>query len=393
MYKRILLYISCFIAFSNSLCVSLHMPQIIYYGWFMLIGLICFNGKFMRINYTMILFLIACLLSIIVNKIPSIFKSEFRLISFFIMTFAIGPINESLKSCEFKLDLFRLLNKIIFYGTIVSFLGYLLHFPMFYNASGFSGFTNHSMTMSSIGGIAFIICLKLFLDEVKNNNRARKYGLMCASISALLVCLLGASRSALGATFIALLFYLWYYVSDVKKFIRYLTFITLIALFCYPIWNPYTEMVRKKTEDRELMGGQFSSREALWKARISEFESDPIFGIGFASVDLNTTDVRENGGIEPGTSWLFLLSSVGLLGTLFFSILMFRPIIKFMFNPNRYPPEVLFVITLLVWRCVHLIAEGYIMASGDFSFLHLWLLLALANVSIDNNYKITHKIL
>ena len=68
-----------------------------------------------------------------------------------------------------------------------------------------------------------------------------------------------------------------------------------------------------------------------------------------------------------------MLSSVGLFGTLFFSILILRPIFKYMFNSNKYPPQVLLVMALLVWRGIHLFAEGYIMAAGDFSFLYVWI--------------------
>ncbi len=49
----------------------------------------------------------------------------------------------------------------------------------------------------------------------------------------------------------------------------------MIVLF--PVWFPYTEVVREKTEAREAMGGQFSSRDDLWSARVAEFESS-LFG-------------------------------------------------------------------------------------------------------------------
>lgn len=174
---------------------------------------------------------------------------------------------------------------------------------------------------------------------------------------------------------------------------KYLIVALFLVVISSPVWYPYTEKVREKTEARNAMGGQFSSRDDMWNARKAEFESNPVLGIGFSSVDLkkSSDSVRANGGIEPGTSWLFMLSSVGLLGTLFFAILALKPIIKYMFNAKRYPLQLLLVITLLVWRSIHLFAEGYIMAAGDFSFLHVWILIALANVIVDNKYKITQE--
>lgn len=388
MNKKFILYISAIIAFSNCFCINLHIPQAVYYAWFAFVGFMGLMWK-SKINLTMVLFIVACMLSIACNDIPSIFRSEFRLISFFLMILAIGPLNEGTESVRYKWNLFNILNKIIIIGTVFSFIGYLLHFPLFFGWSGFNGFTNHTMTMSSIGSISALLCFKLFLDETKNpnSNLKRKCGFSGAAIASILVSFLGASRAALGATFVAFFFYLWFYLGNLNKFFKYLFAALLIVTISFPVWYPYTEEVREKTEEREVMGGQFSSRESLWDARISEFESSPFFGIGFASVDMERTPVMANGGIEPGSGWLFMLSSVGLLGTLLFFILILLPIFKFMIHHQKYPPETLIVVTLLLWRCIHLIAEGYIMASGDFSFLHVWLLIALANALVNNNFK------
>ena len=60
MNSNIILILSVIIAFSNSLCIGLPIPQAAYYGWFAFIGLIgIING--VRINVTMVLFII-CLL-------------------------------------------------------------------------------------------------------------------------------------------------------------------------------------------------------------------------------------------------------------------------------------------------------------------------------------------
>ena len=171
--------------------------------------------------------------------------------------------------------------------------------------------------MSSIGGISSLLCFKLFLDETNNPDTTfrKKWGFLGASVASVLVCFLGASRAALGATFVALFFYLWFYLGNVGKFMKYLIVALFLVVISSPVWYPYTEKVREKTEARNAMGGQFSSRDDMWNARKAEFESNPVLGIGFSSVDLkkSSDSVRANGGIEPGTSWLFMLSSVGLI--------------------------------------------------------------------------------
>lgn len=176
MNSNIILILSVIIAFSNSLCIGLPIPQAAYYGWFAFIGLIgIING--VRINVTMVLFIIACVLSILANDIPSIFQAEYRLISFCLMILAIGPLNEGNSLNKFKWNLYGLINKVIIVGTLISFGGYLVHIPLFHGWSGFNGFTNHSMTMSSIGGISSLLCFKLFLDETNNPDTTfRKNG-------------------------------------------------------------------------------------------------------------------------------------------------------------------------------------------------------------------------
>ena len=228
MNSNIILILSVIIAFSNSLCIGLPIPQAAYYGWFAFIGLIgIING--VRINVTMVLFIIACVLSILANDIPSIFQAEYRLISFCLMILAIGPLNEGNSLNKFKWNLYGLINKVIIVGTLISFGGYLAHIPLFHGWSGFNGFTNHSMTMSSIGGISSLLCFKLFLDETNNPDTTfrKKWGFLGASVASVLVCFLGASRAALGATFVALFFYLWFYLGNVGKFMKYL----IVALF------------------------------------------------------------------------------------------------------------------------------------------------------------------
>lgn len=386
MNNKIIIYISVLIAFSNSLCIPLAIPQFVYYGWFALLGLMSFFGR-VKLDMNMLLYIVACILSILGNNIPDIFQSEFRLLSFCVMIWAIGPLNKGEGSLEFKWSFWRKLNQVIVWGTVISFFGYLVHFPLFNGISGFNGFTNHSMTMSSLGGISFLILFYLFFNEKDKefHSNKKKWIFLCGTILSILVCFLGASRGALISTFIAIFFYLWFYLNNIVTFIKYLIVSLVFILLSSPIWYPYTEQMREKTEQREESGGQFSSREAKWTARLDEFVSSPILGIGFASIDYqkHSDEIRPNGGVEPGSSWFFILSSVGLLGFLFFIFLIIKPIMLYCINSFCFSSTSLLVISLLVWRVVHLSIEGYIMAAGDFSFIYTWLLVALANDVIN----------
>lgn len=105
--------------------------------------------------------------------------------------------------------------------------------------------------------------------------------------------------------------------------------LAILAVLTAGIWWPYTERIRSKMEGGKIAGSLTRSRDDLWDARMTEFKGFPIFGVGFATVKpdyAKTNKVNlETGTIEPGSSWLFLLSSMGITGFLafFYSVSVF----------------------------------------------------------------------
>ena len=164
------------------------------------------------------------------------------------------------------------------------------------------------------------------------------------------------------------------------KLLQTSLFVLLLAVSTSALWWPYTERLRQKTESSRKNGGIVSSRERIWQDRLDEFSAFPIFGVGFASYNLDYiqsehTINRQTGTIEPGTSWLFLLSSLGLYGFLSFLL------------PFVYNAYVLFkeldtgfngglLCSIMVLFAVHMLIEGYIMASGAYLCFLLWLSLS-----------------
>lgn len=378
MNKKLLLYITLVIAMVRILFIRIPDPLPLYYGWFGAIALLSFI-QHPRFNGTMLLFLLACALSLLFNDVNQLFKPWQRFVSFTIMVAAIGPINTSFTSSAFKYELLKKINVVLVYGVVISFIGYLVRFPMFHSASGFNGFTNHSMTLSSVSGLATLVCFHRYMIAVTKKQR-RIY--LAMSVMCVLSCLLGGSRGALLALMAGFIFYLRiFFKNQTSKFVKYILAFIAIAVVSAPFWIPYTANIMEKVEQNRELGGMTASRDALWNNRITEFKQSPIFGVGFASVDTTVAanDFDPDGTIEPGSSWLFMLSSIGLFGTCIFAVLFFRPVFRLYFAGRSYAPEVILIVSLLIFRGVHMFAEGYALASGDFGFLYLWLCLAVAN--------------
>ena len=106
-------------------------------------------------------------------------------------------------------------------------------------------------------------------------------------------------------------------------FSKYFLLISSIIILTFPIWqNNASFMIDKmKFDDVSSSEDLTLSRANKWNSRLIEFDNAPFIGIGFSSIDINGLDNfdRVTGQIEPGSSWLSLLSMTGLIG--FFSFL------------------------------------------------------------------------
>jgi len=114
---------------------------------------------------------------------------------------------------------------------------------------------------------------------------------------------------------------------------------------------------------------------------MAEFASSPIIGIGFQTVSLTGSDSpNRRGNIEPGSSWLAVLSMTGIVGLCFVLIIFYRAwhVSKYVNNNNT----ILFQ-GLLLFMSIHMLVEGYIYAGGSFLCMLLWLIIG---VSVDNRY-------
>lgn len=135
----------------------------------------------------------------------------------------------------------------------------------------------------------------------------------------------------------------------------------------------------------------FFSREKLWEARIVEFESAPLLGIGYARefpkpegaddmlYGATTPDLTK---IEPGSSYLSLLSYGGILGaaTFLWFIIVLLKRLGGTTPPLRNPAaagtsggERAFLLALLLFLAINALTEGWLLFPGSLLFPLFWL--------------------
>jgi O-antigen ligase len=373
-----------FIAFNQSLVFMPTIGQNLYYFiFFILLTFFFFSLKNIKLNSWLFAFIGAAFFSVIFNTIASYIQAPFRLISFIIIITLIGPLIDSPTINTFKTQTFLISNQLLFWFGALTFFAYLLPLGIPQGRGGFSGFMTHSMMLAPFLGVSFILILYKLYDSSRILSTRKKLLLLVALVFIFLSLLLASSRSAIMATLGGVLFFFFkYYQKRLGKLFFFYVSILIIVIATYPLWEGFTTGIQEKMELNEQQNDLYASRRSLWNTRLTEFDSSPIIGIGFA----NTTGrVNEETGIsEPGSSWLAALSQTGVIGFTLLAIV-FLGILKILILDKQNPLISSTLGGLLILFVIHTMAEGYMLASGSYLFFYLWLLLGIINL-----YK-THK--
>lgn len=386
---KIFAWIIALLSVNQIIWQTPNVPQLVYYAIFLLVALIViFLHPNVRVNAYMLFFMIAVICSILVNHIPDYFKPWDRFFSFLMVILCISPFLYNSDLTLFRREIFDKVNILFIIIVIISFLGYLVGIYSTADFSGFRGCTSQSMILSPVAALASLFCLhRVFNPAISHKEKYLFIGIM---VVAFLMCLLAGSRASLAGGIIGILYYLKVrYRKNVKIFLKVLFSILIVISVSYPLWESYLVTVAGKIERSREAGSMTTTRDAIWQIRIMEFDESPICGIGFNYVDeqilpVAYKDAAKAGVIEPGSGWLFLLSSLGIMGTIPFLLLFCSPLFRIYRKAESYSDEIL-VGACLSFFAVHLIAEGYITSSGSFLFIYLWLLISLAQRPVVKN--------
>ncbi len=167
--------------------------------------------------------------------------------------------------------------------------------------------------------------------------------------------------------------------------LKVVVLIGLILFTGYSLLDPMDRalMLIKFQNVENNEGDYLNSRRSKWEARSQEISTNIITGIGFSSQVLGdvptdtikSTDLQRTGeilpvrNVEPGSSWLSVISTIGIIGFLAVVWLYLSCFVSAWRHSSRLH------VMLLSFFAVHLMVEGYIFGFGSCLCFILWTLL------------------
>ena len=352
----------------------------VYYAAMALFAITSLGNDKLSFKITYIFLLLGAIASLIANDIPSLFNAWKRFLYFILMSIPISPMIESRLLRIRRLKAFHYILWFSAFIGVSSFFCYLMGINYMYNfmsgeysvnlAGWFGGITVHSMLLGPVSALGATYMAWYSMCTHLSSKRNRLILLICVFLC-IAAAMLSASRSSTVAAIIGcVVVYMLRNGKVGSKITGSLFGLLLIGILIQPLLEPFSAMVMEKQNSNVVAGGTFESRKGKWQNRIEEFESNPLFGCGFAVVDVNSGDYSDNGVIEPGSSWLAVLSMLGIVGVICIWVIVFQPMIRIYKRCNKR--DVLFFSIFCVFL-IHMFTEGYIFAGGSFMFFYFWL--------------------
>lgn len=345
--------------------------------------LIIKSGKGWRLGMKYVgIFLFACFLSLIVNDPPYFFKPWSRLIVYTLVLFVVSPFLVSFHANKIRFKVLLYLLDIVVLLSIGSFIAYFFGINLFVHygrkmeitdIGHFSGIMNHSIALGHFAGISAVYLLVRALS----GKGLLKIIMAISCICCYGACLFSASRNGIVSCMVAsIAVFIGFYRKRLFKGLCVLLLIVGVAASTYTGWGWAMKFVQTKNElNIELGDNVFYSREKKFDARIAEFKSSPIIGIGYYAINPDLDKVEfSTGQIEPGSSWLAIASMTGILGFIPFFLICFVSLKRAWTMQNQLTSTLLF--SLLCFYCVHMIYEGYIIAPRSIFGLFFWLIIS-----------------
>lgn len=361
-----------------------YIPELVGYGIMMLMAVYIFS-KFKHVDGLMTGMIVYLALNILICKPDPVFNSWMRLGFFGLLLVCVSPLVQGEQLREVRHKTLNATLWILAMLTVASFFCRFLGInymwggqPGSYNTAGlFGGLFNQSMMLGPLAGASAVFMAYKAFEANKKERKLYIY----ATLMCLAAVFFSASRSALMCSMAGVLVTLMKASGGSQRFLKIMTVAMLVGAVTFPLWGGVTDAMMEKANANIEAGGFTTSRDEKWNARITEFESSPVFGIGYPSVNPNLDDVGFGGVVEPGTSWLAILSMTGIVGfVLFFSI--FYKAYKACNRMCRR--EDALYLGLLALFAVHMMAEGYVFAAGGFLCFILWLVIGCC---YDRSYE------
>jgi len=315
-------------------------------------------------------------LELILARPSSVFHPWQRYVLFAVLLMNVSPFLQGDILRAQRDQLFQLMMWVCVFIGVGSFFARFLginfmtasNVDIYLQAGLFGGLTKHSMLLGPIAGIAACYLAGIAMSK-------RRFIDWIWVVLALMSVLFSASRSALMAALAGVIITIFCQSGSTSNFLRVIIVAIIIAASTFSLWNSSLSGVIDKNGSTSEFS--FDSREELWDNRIEEFKSSPVFGVGFCSSTIASSSSvdLESGRLESGTSWLIILSMLGLIGAILVIPILFRSF-KVAYRQKGGHGAVLCGILALFF--VHMFAEGYIFAGGSYMAFMLWLSVGVA---------------
>ncbi len=379
-----------FFLVENNIAMLPHVGSLYYVFMFVALLFLLNKGRISHGSITMLGLYLACLASIWLNDIPAFFQPFPRFISFLLITLLVSPaiINEAFT--RFRSQVFVTIIKLLPYVIVASVLYGLV--GRGYDKNYFQGVTNHSMLLGPFAALCTLYCVYRLLQDWDQKKTKRNYGIL---LLLSLYCLLqAASRTAFSGTILAVVVFLAvYYRNKLGRFFRIVIVGSVVLVTTFPLWSRYMDLMEQKNRGN-ITELDVDTREELWEQRMVEFKSSPFWGIGFSSVSTNAltgSTFADDGKVETGSSWLSILSMTGIFGFIaFFGV--YLSALKRAWKLCRSTPLLSgFLLSVLCFWTIHMVAEGYIYAGGSPLFFCVWLVFGVI-CGVSNNKKLAYEL-
>lgn len=331
-----------------------------------------------KLDGLMIVLILFIPLTIVLASPNPVFRSWSRYELFILLLLVVSSLIKTPSAKRFR---FRTMSGTLLICVLIaslSFIGYFVGINYMRNqydgseldyitntAGTFGGLTKHSMLLAPISGISVLTCTYFALTQMRYKRHFIVLSIMCAGAM-----LFAASRSAMIATICGEMALFYFFSSNKSVFTKRIIGILIVGAITYPIWNRAFDGITAKNVGGIEQGINTDSRSVKWAIRLTEFSESPIWGIGFAAVS-DRDDYGENTGvIEPGSSWLAVLSMTGIVGFIIFFAIYIRACRRALLS---YTPQGALLGGVLVLVGVHMIAEGHIFSGGSYLCFLVWL--------------------
>lgn len=244
---------------------------------------------------------------------------------------------------------------------------------------GFKGVFNMGMALSPSAAIVALYGAAKSLDS---QCRRHTYGWTLVMIIGIIMCVAAGSRTSVAGLAISLIALGWINRRRIFQSVRTPAGITVAAcgiIIVLAALPTALSVIKLKNAVGTSHESIFYSREQLWEDRWKEFCSSPLTGIGYANEFPSETNEGGVDKIEPGSSWLSLLSYGGIAGMAAF-MWFFIPILAKLWRDNvthkRPAPQTVALslpITLLLFLIINASTEGWILFGGALMFPIFWL--------------------